>query len=84
MRVVLLCLVAACATGSSTVRAPDGSPLPTTARLDADFGVAVKCGADRYLVVPPPKPYVAGLHIGSERPYVHDLPALCARIRAAD
>lgn len=89
MRAALLCLfvaaLSACAASPTHVRAPDGSPLPTSARLDADVApIAVTCGADRYLVVAPPRPYMAGMHVATERPFVRDLPALCARIRAMD
>jgi hypothetical protein len=79
-----LVLVAACASAAPSVRGIDGRPLPTSARIDADASVEVTCGAQRYWIVPPPPPYVAGLHVQTERPYVHDLPALCARILAAD
>jgi hypothetical protein len=85
MRIALLCFsMLACAAEPTHVRAPDGAPLPTTARIDADAALTVTCGDARYLIVAPPPPYVAGMHVATERPYVHDLPALCARIRATD
>lgn len=74
------------AAGPSYVRDPQGQPLPTTAILDADsHGTAVYCeGGVRYVIVEPPRPYLAGSYLATRRVTVTDAVALCARIRAAD
>jgi hypothetical protein len=85
MRLVALCMLAACASGPSYVRDPDGRPLPTSARLDADLEPAtVRCGGVRYLIVEPPPPYMAGSHMATAEVHVSDPAALCAKIRAED
>ncbi len=82
---ILLVLLVGCATTASTVRSPDGQPLPTTARLDADTGgTRVQCPAlGTFWIVEPPPPFVAGVRVGTTRVAVTDGPAMCARIRAA-
>jgi hypothetical protein len=85
MRLVALLACAACATGSSYVRDPEGHPLPTTARLDADMDPAtVWCGERRYVIVEPPPPYVSGRHMATHEVRIRDAAALCAKIRDAD
>jgi hypothetical protein len=84
-RLIALLALAACATGSSQVRDPEGRPLPTTARLDADMDPAtVWCGEQRYLIVEPPPPYLSGRHMATHEVRITDAVALCAKIRAAD
>lgn len=79
----LLLVCAACAAAPAQVRGIDGQPLPTSARLDSDVApVEITCGETRYLIVAEPRPYLAGTHLATVRPYVHDAPALCARIHA--
>jgi hypothetical protein len=83
MKLVAICLVGACATAPSYVRDPEGRPLPTTARMDADMEPAtVRCGRTRYLIVEPPPPYMTGNHIANAEVHISDPAALCARIRA--
>ena len=85
MRLVALLLVVGCASGSSHVRDPEGRPLSTTARLDADMEPAtVRCGDHRYLIVEPPPPYMTGNHMATHEVHIRDAAALCAKIRAAD
>ena len=85
MRFVALLLVAACATGTSHVRDPEGRPLPTSAMLDADSEPpTVRCGTRQYTIVEPPPPYLAGNHMATVEVHVRDAALLCAKIRAAD
>lgn len=77
--------LAACATTGSHVRDPEGRPLPTSARLDADADPAtVWCDGQRYLIVEPPPPYLSGHHMATHEVHVRDAAALCAKIRALD
>jgi len=81
----MLVVLVGCATRSSHVRDPDGRPLPTSARLDADSDPAtVWCGDERYEIVEPPPPYLAGNHLATVEVHVRDAAALCAKIRSAD
>ena len=87
--IVAIAALSACAAHSaepSYVRDPQGQPLPTTAILDADsHGTALYCeGGVRYVVVEPPKSYLAGSRLGTRTVNVTDAVALCAQIRAAD
>jgi len=85
MRFAALIVLVGCATGSSHVRDPEGRPLPTTARLDADMDPAtVWCGEHRYVIVEPPPPYMTGNHMANAEVHVRDAAALCAKIRAAN
>lgn len=87
MRIALLALAAAgCAHGSSHVRDPQGRPLPTTAILDADSnGANLECLDGRhYVIVEPPRPYLAGTHLVTQRVLITDAPRLCEQIRDAD
>lgn len=79
------CATAAAGRAPVQVRAPDGSRLPTTARLDAEGSlVQVHCGTAAYVIVPAPPPFVHGRRIGTAQVVVRDAAALCARIAAAD
>ena len=85
MRLVALLMFAACATGASHVRDPEGRPLNTSARIDADAEApTVWCGANRYTIVEPQPPYLAGNHMATVEVHVRDAAALCAKIRAED
>lgn len=81
MRAVALVLLAACASGPTRVRDPQGQPLPTTARMDASYGTNVRCpDGEQYLIVEAPRPYLAGLRLAGSRIEVRDAPALCRTI----
>jgi hypothetical protein len=82
MRFIAFVLLAACASGPARVRDPQGRPLPTTARLDADgSAMNVRCpDGQHYLIVEPPPPYLAGSHVGTARVDVTDAPRLCRAI----
>lgn len=83
--VAVISVLAACASGPSYVRDPEGHPLPTSARLDADMDPpTVVCGESRYVIVEPPPAYLAGHSMANVEVHVRDAPALCAKIRAAD
>ncbi len=71
-----------CAAHSSHVRDPQGNPLPTTARLDSDGGgSALTCtDGSRYLIVEPPRPYLAGARLGTRHVRITDAQQLCAKI----
>jgi hypothetical protein len=80
--IVALVILAACVAPPSRVRGIDGTPLPTTAIVDADVPpIDIDCGGTHYLVVAAPHAYF-GTHVGTERPFVHDAALMCARIRA--
>ena len=86
MRVVAALLVVGCAVGCaarpSRVRDPEGYPLPTSARLDADLEPAyVRCGGTEYTIVEPPPPSLLGNHLATHEVHVADPAALCAKIR---
>lgn len=84
MRFIALVLLAACASGPARVRDPQGRPLPTTARLDADASAMnVHCpSGEQYVIVEPPPPYLAGTRVGTSRVHVTDALALCRAIEA--
>jgi hypothetical protein len=85
VKLVSLCMLAACMGGTSYVRDPEGRPLATSARMDADMEPAtVHCGGVRYLIVEPPPPYMTGNHMANVEIHVRDAATLCAKIRAAD
>jgi hypothetical protein len=84
MRFVLLFAIG-CAAQNSHYRDIEGRPLATTARIDADVEpVIVRCGGERYAVIPVPHNYSIGAHVGTHRPFVRDHRLMCAKIRAAD
>lgn len=72
-----------CAAHSSHVRDPQGRPLPTTARLDSNFGgTELTCtDGSRYTIVEPPPPYLAGTHFATRQVVVTDAPRLCSQIQ---
>lgn len=82
VRLIMLMSLAACAASPSRVRDPQGRPLPTSARLDADTTAQdVHCPDGRkYTIVEPPPPYLAGSHVGTSRVLVTDARTLCAAI----
>lgn len=82
---LLLTALAACAS-PARYRDVEGRPVATTARLDADVApLEVTCPrAGRDWIVPAPHAFMAGAHVGTQRPYVRDVAHLCAKIRAAD
>jgi hypothetical protein len=85
VKLIAICMLAGCASGAWYVRDPDGKPLPTSARLDADMEPAtIRCGGVRYLIVEPPPAYMVGNHLANAEVHVSDPAALCAKIRAAD
>lgn len=85
VKLVALALLAACATGHSYVRDPEGRPLPTSAQLDADMQPpTVHCDGVRYVIVEPSPPYLAGNHMATHEVHIRDAAALCAKIRAAE
>jgi len=78
-------VAAGCAASTSQVRDPEGQPLPTSARLDADADPAsVWCGSRQYLIVEPPPPYLSGSHLATSEVHIRDAAALCAKIRELD
>jgi hypothetical protein len=82
---LLASVAVGCATGTSYVRDPEGRPLPTSARLDADADpVTVLCDDREYMIVEPPPPYLSGNHVGTSQVHVRDSAELCAKIRALD
>lgn len=80
--VLFVFALASCAAAPSHVRDPQGQPLSTTARLDADTTAQnVHCPDGRtYTIVEPPPPYLAGSHVGTSRVLVTDARTLCATI----
>ncbi len=85
MRLLLFVALLGCATHPSLVRDPEGRPLPTTARIDADLEPApLRCGARQYQIVEPPPPYLSGNHLATHTIHIEDPVALCAKIRALD
>lgn len=85
MRLVGVVLLVGCATVPSRVRDPEGRPLPTSARLDADMEPArVWCAGREYVIVEPPPPSLLGNHLATHEVRVHDPAALCAKIRASE
>lgn len=85
MRWVALLVAAGCAAQGSLVRDPDGQPLPTSARVDADADTpTVHCNGRDYVIVEPPPPYLTGTHMATHEVHVRDARALCAKIVAAD
>jgi hypothetical protein len=85
VRLVAALVVVGCAAAPWTVRDPEGRPLPTTARLDADMEPArVRCGGRVYLIVEPPPPSLLGNHLATHHVHVADPAALCAKIRQLD
>ena len=85
MRFVALLVFAACVTGTSHVRDPEGRPLPTSALIDADAEApTVWCNDVRYTIVEPPPPYLAGNSLATHEVHVRDASLLCAKIHAAD
>ncbi|HEY5920757.1 MAG TPA: hypothetical protein VIV11_03760, partial [Kofleriaceae bacterium] len=61
MRLVAIAVIAGCATGPAYVRDPEGRPLSTSARIDADMEpVRVWCDGREYTIVEPPPPYMTG------------------------
>jgi hypothetical protein len=81
MRALLCLCLAACASTPVRVRGIDGRALPTSARLDADVApIQITCGSTRYLIVAAPRPYLAGTHFGTVRPYVHDGREFCRTV----
>ena len=83
---VIAVLIAGCAHHTSHVRDPQGRPLPTTAILDADSdGAQLYCtDGSHYVIVEPPRPYLAGNHLVTQRVVISDAPRLCEQIRDAD
>jgi hypothetical protein len=85
MRFLVVAALISCATTASRVRDPEGNPLPTSARLDADLEPAyVRCGGTEYVIVEPPPPSLLGNHLATHEVHVADPAALCAKIRQRD
>jgi len=83
MRLIALLGLVACASGPSYVRDPEGHPLPTSARIDADMEPArVWCGDQEYVIVEPPPRSMLGTHLATHEVHVRDAALLCERIRA--
>lgn len=82
--VAVLLASAGCAARSSHVRDPQGRALPTTARIDSDGGGSELTCTDgsHYVIVPPPRPYLAGTRVGTQHVVITDAPRLCAQIQA--
>lgn len=84
MRWIAIALLVGCAAQGSLVRDPDGNPLPTSARLDADAATpTVRCHDRSYAIIEPPPPYLSGTHFSTHVVHVRDAAALCAKIVTA-
>ena len=85
MRLVALLVLAGCAAGTSHIRDPEGRPLPTSARIDADLEPpTVWCEGRAYTIVEPPPPYMTGNGMGTSEVHIRDAAALCDKIRGFD